>query len=742
MPLAFPVDVRPSLRAALLLIVTVSSPVAAQDAAPAVGPIEALEFADAGGVTTRAVPLDAPLQLDGSLTEPLYETVEPITGFVQNEPLYGQPATERTEVWVSFDDENVYVSVRAWESEPDRMVVNEMRRDNFGILQNENFAVILDTFYDRRSGVLFQINPLGGRMDGQVATEGNYNSDWNPIWRLATGEFAGGWTVEMAVPFKSLSYQAGQSQVWGINFRRINRWKNEVSYLVNPPAGMGNRGISFPSFAATMVGLEAPPSSRTLDIKPYAISDVSTDVPSGVSNDVGGDVGLDVRYALTQNLSADFTWNTDFAQVEADEQQVNLTRFSLFFPEKREFFLENTNAFTFGPGGNLVPFFSRRIGLSAAGTPVPVLVGARTSGRAVNNLNVGVLAMRTDSVGTVTPANNYVVGRARRNFLTNSWVGGLGTHRDSTIAGDYNNVYGGDAHFQFFADRLEFDGYVLRSDTPDRDRLGENLARRFQTGWRGDELSVSAEYNAVQPNFNPEVGFVRRGDMSHYNGDVSWAPRLEHPTIQNLNFGTTVDYYTRASIGSIETRVVEATAGVRFNNNGSTNFTATRTFDRLFEPFPIRSTIPIPAGDYEYASYAANVNIGNGRQITGNTTVTWGEFWNGHTKALSGAIGWRPEYHFSFDANYSRNHVTLPNGAFTTNLIGTRFLYAFTPRAFFNAFLQYNADTRQVSANIRFNITYRPLSDMYLVYNHTRDGARQQTTGRSFVIKLTRMVDF
>jgi hypothetical protein len=209
MSLVFLADVRPHLLAALLLIVSVSSPVAAQDGVPS-ALSQAVTRDEAGGVTTRAVSLTEPLQLDGNLTEPLYETVAPITDFVQNEPLYGQPATERTEVWLSFDDENVYVSVRAWESEPDRMVVNELRRDNFGILQNENFAVILDTFYDRRTGVMFQFNPLGGRMDGQVASEGNYNSDWNPIYQLATGVFDGGWTAELALPFKSLSSAAAR----------------------------------------------------------------------------------------------------------------------------------------------------------------------------------------------------------------------------------------------------------------------------------------------------------------------------------------------------------------------------------------------------------------------------------------------------------------------------------------------------------------------------------------------------
>jgi hypothetical protein len=568
--------------------------------------------------------------------------------------------------------------------------------------------------------------------------------DWDAVWDVKTRRTEEGWIAEFVIPFKSLRFSGAASQEWGLQLvRRIVRLNDESTWTPLPTRFSAART----NMAGTLRGLENISPGRNLKVKPYILGQITqariggelrTTESFGRWDDFGK--GFDVKYSLTPSLTLDTTYRTDFAQVEADQQQVNLTRFSLFFPEKREFFLENTNVFSFGPGGNLVPFFSRRIGLSAAGTPVPVLAGARTSGRVANNLNVGVLAMRTDSVGTATPANNYFVGRARRNLLTNSWIGALGTHRDSTISGDDNRVYGGDAHFQLLADRLEFDGYVLRSDTPGvSDR---NLARRFQAGWRDEELTASVEHNAVQPNFNPEVGFVRRGDMSQYAGELSWAPRLEHPTIQNLNFGAIVDYYTRASIGSIETRVQEATAGVRFNNSGSTNFTATRTFERLFEPFEIRNDIAIPAGDHEYSSYAAGVNIGNSRKVTGNANLTWGEFWNGHAKAVSGAIGWRPEYHFSFDANYSRNHVTLPAGEFTTNLIGTRFLYAFTPRAFFNAFLQYNADTRQVSSNIRFNITYRPLSDVFLVYNDTRDTALRQTTGRSFAIKLTRMVDF
>ena len=233
-----------------------------------------------------------------------------------------------------------------------RPSVNEMRRDNINVVQNELFAFAFDTFYDRRNGVLFNVNPIGGRMDGQVTNE-EFNGDWNPVWRVVTGRFDGGWTVEAALPFKSLRYRPGREQLWGFNVLRINRWKNEVSFLTRVPAAKGaGRGIMMMSAGATVFGLEAPAGSRNLEVKPYAISDLTTDrtATPTISNDPGAAVGVDVKYGITQNLTADFTYNTDFAQVEADEQQVNLTRFSWFFPEKREFFLEPYAGDRYGSG--------------------------------------------------------------------------------------------------------------------------------------------------------------------------------------------------------------------------------------------------------------------------------------------------------------------------------------------------------------------------------------------------------
>ena len=391
---------------------------------PAPPPPGVITRDDEGRATVRAVRLTAPLRVDGRLDEAIYGALPPIGDFIQQEPLEGPPATEKTEVWLLFDDEALYVSFRLWESRPDNLVANEMRRDSNNIFQNDHVAFLIDPFYDRRNGIEFAINPLGGRWDGQISNESAFSADWNPIWDVKVGRFDGGWTVETAIPFKSLRYRPGRAQIWGFNARRTNRTKNETSFLTRIPRAMGQTGLFRASLAATMVGLEVPQGSRNIEVKPYAVSSVQTDQTSvpRVRNDPSADIGVDVRYGLTQNLSADFTYNTDFAQVEADEQQVNLTRFSLFFPEKREFFLENQGVFGFGgqganaSGDTPVMFYSRRIGFDQ-GLAIPIEAGGRMTGRA-GRYSMGMLNITSNDDRQVgLGRTNFSVARLRRDIL-------------------------------------------------------------------------------------------------------------------------------------------------------------------------------------------------------------------------------------------------------------------------------------------------------------------------------------
>jgi hypothetical protein len=497
------------------------------------------------------------------------------------------------------------------------------------------------------------------------------------------------------------------------------------------------------ALAGTLRGLEGIRQGRNLKIKPFVIGGGTQLHATGRTLSTGDfDGGFDAKYSLTPSMTFDATYRTDFAQVEADQQQVNLTRFNLFFPEKRDFFLENSGIFTFGSGtnrnaGNLVPFFSRRIGLSSTGSPIPIVGGGRVSGQ-VDRYEVGVLSMRTEG-SAATPASNYLVGRVKRNILSTSWIGAIVTDRESSVPNDYNRVYGPDVHLQFY-DRLEVDSFLLRSDTPGRS--GENTARTLMAAWRDDELTAVAEYNAVEANFNPEVGFVRRGDMSQYSGEVAWRPQLRRSdTIRNVGVTGSVDYYNGGD-GRIETRTQELTLSTQFENNGSISVGVNDTFDRLVEAFPIRSSAIVPVGDYQYRRYSANVNSGNGRRIGASGNVSWGDFWDGESTSIGGGLELRPNHHLNVDLSYSRNDVTLASGSFTTGLVGARVLYGFTPRVFLNAFVQYNADTGQVSSNVRFNFTHRPLSDLYIVYNDRRDTASGQLIERALIVKVTNLLTF
>jgi hypothetical protein len=687
-----------------------------------------------------AVRISEPITLDGRLEEPGWRTASPATDFIQQSPYPGEPATQRTEVRFLYDEANLYIGVTCFQSADAPLVIGDITQDfNFG--QSDALNVILDTLHDRRSGFMFMTNPGGARRDGQTFNDGGGgNIDWDGVWDVKTGRFADGWIAEFQIPFKTVRFSSSPSQEWGFNITRAVRRLNEQSHWAPVPIRFSPTRVSL---AGTIRGFDGLRQGRNFNVKPFIAAGASqlrvagrmeTTRSLGRLGDYDG--GFDTKYSITPSLTLDTTFRTDFAQVEADTQQVNLTRFNLFFPEKRDFFLENSGIFSFGPGGNLLPFFSRRIGLSDAGTPIPILGGGRVSGQ-IDKYDVGFLAMKTESVGAV-PSNDYLVARVKRNVLRTSWIGALVTNRNSGTS-DFNRVYGVDGRFQFY-DRLEVDSYLLASDTPELS--GRRLARRFQTAWRDDEFSIGGQYNEVQTNFNPEVGFIRRRDNAQYQADAAWQPQFrDNDTIRNLNFSTSIDYYKGVSSGQIETRVQDATMGIEFDSGANANFTISNTFDRLLTDDRIQG-IRLDPGDYHYLGYSASYSSNSSRNISGNGSVDWGEFWDGDRRSWSGGISVKPDYHLNVSVNYSRNRIALHNGTATTNLVGARVVYGFSPRSFFNAFLQYNSATREVSTNVRFNIMYKPLSDVYIVYNDRRDTALGQPQERAFIVKVTRLLTF
>ena len=705
-----------------------------------------------GKATIRATRVATPLRIDGQLDESLYGSVTPVSDFIQVEPNDGAPATQKTELWVAFDQTNVYVSFRVWESRPDRMIVNEMRRDSTqNILQNEAVAFILDTYYDRRNGVLFHINAIGGRLDGQVTDERQYNSDWNPIWDYATGRFDGGWTLEAAVPFKSLRYRPGREQVWGLNARRINRWKNEISYVTRVPNALGIRGIFQVSAAATLVGIEAPPGARSLELKPYAISDLTTDATASpaIRNDVGGDAGLDVKYGVTQNLTADFTYNTDFAQVEADEEQVNLTRFSLFFPEKREFFLENQGLFQFGGvtgrfgGDTPILFFSRRIGLDS-GREIGIQAGGRLTGR-VGAFSVGALNIRTDEdAGSNTPSTNFSVLRIKRDVLRRSSIGGIFTRRSVALNGaGSNETYGIDGTFAFF-NNFAINTYWARTRTEGAST--DDTSCRMDLNYNGDRYGVELERLRVGENFNPEMGFLRRDDLRKSFAQFRFSPRpASIASIRKFSWIGSLTYIEDGP-GRLETRESRGEAGIEFENSDSLNVSYTDTYEFLKQPFPIAPGVSIPVGGYSFGTLGVRFTMGQQRRSSGILSFQQGSFFGGDKTTIGYSRG-RVEIspRLAIEPSVSMNRVTLPVGSFTTNLLSSRLTYTLTPKMFVSGLVQYNSSRHSVAANVRFRWEYRPGSELFIVYNDTRDteglGFPDLET-RSFVVKINRLFRF
>jgi hypothetical protein len=721
-----------------------------------------------GGVTMRAVRLETPLAVDGQLDEEIYRTTPSATAFIQQEPHEGQTATEQTEAWIFFDGRNLYVAARCWDSRPEWLVATEMRRDHFNIYQNDNFTVILDTFYDRRSGVFFQVNPLSALRDQEVNNERDNNNDWNTVWTARAATFDRGWTVEIVIPFKSLRYRHSGPQVWSVNLRRLVRWKNEHSFLSGVPASYGPRAIYKLSSAATLVGVETPARSMNLEVKPFAISSVTTNLTAATPfrNRFGRDAGVDVKYGLTRGLIADLTYNTDFAQVEEDEQQVNLTRFSLFFPEKREFFLEGQGIFAFGgaelrtgPGGasaqslirtsspSLAPilFFSRRIGLSAAGE-VPIIVGGRVTGRA-GGFTLGALDIQTnDAPAASAVSTNFSVLRVRRDVLRRSTIGLIATRRAPTAAGtDSNTAIGVDGRFAFFQD-LTFNGYYAATRTGRLTAFSrESASYRAQMEYAADRYGLEIERLAVGRQFNPETGFLRRAAFTRTFGKARFSPRpASIAAIRKLSWEASLDYITDPR-GTLETRETTGSFRVDFERGDQLLVDYTQNFELVRLPFPLTTTIDVPAGPYAFQNVRGQLQLGPQRRIEGLVTLGRGSFYGGdRTEA-----GYRGRLELSsrvaIEPGLSVNWIDLPQVQVTTRLVSARTIVAMNPRLFVSSFLQFNSTTESLSSSVRLKWEYKPLSDLFIVYS---DGYNTDMPGparlenRTFAVKVTRLLRF
>ena len=726
---------------------------------------------EGGQATMRAIRLLAGIEVDGRLDEPVYDAVAPVSDFIQQLPDEGAPATERTDAWVMFDDENFYVAGRCWDSAPPgEWVATEMRRDAFNMLNNDLFGFLIDTFYDRRNALLFYANPLGGFVDQALTNEGNPNRDWNPVWDVKTGRFDGGWTIEMVVPFKSLRYRPAREQVWGIQLRRTVMRKNEWAYLTLIPisaAGFGGRGGVFRvSAAGTLVGLEAPPAGNNLEVKPYAIGGLTAaaDPNAGPARRVEGDgkLGVDLKYGVTQNLTADFTVNTDFAQVEVDEQQVNLTRFNLFFPEKREFFLEGRGIFDFARGsfrtarslrrgsvlgGGDAPtlFYSRRIGLQDR-QAVPILGGGRLTGK-IGAFDVGALNIQTgDQTVSGARGTNFTVLRVKRDLLRRSSIGGLVTNRSLALSGDGSNqTYGVDATFSFF-DSVNLLGYYARTRTADVSVRDASYQARFDYG--ADRYGLEVDHLLVEDDFRPEVGFVRRDNFRRTSVSGRFSPRPRSiESVRQFVLEASHDYFLTADTGFLETRQNQIAFQTELENSDQFGVRLSDSFELLQEPFsPLGSHVTIPVGGYGFTDVRLTYALGPQRLLNGRVELAAGGYFDGDITSLDlsrGRVDLLPQ--LAVEPGVSFNWIDLPGGSFRTDLLRARVNYTFSPRMFFSGLLQYNSANRTLGTNLRLRWEYSPGSELFVVYTEEQntdplrpdryDGLRNH----GFVVKLTRL---
>jgi hypothetical protein len=552
-----------------------------------------------------------------------------------------------------------------------------------------------------------------------------------------------------------LRYQPGASQVWGFNMRRVVRWKNEESHSVPVPPSLGaKRGLIQVSLSAPLVGIEAPPGGKNVELRPYGITSLTTDrlaVPA-TSNKGSADAGLDVKYGVTQNLTADFTFNTDFAQVEVDEQQVNLTRFSLFFPEKRPFFLEGQGIFNFGVGaganvgGGDVPtlFFSRQIGLSR-GQEVPIIAGGRLTGK-VGDYTVGALNIQTDEeprAGAV--ATNFTVVRLKRDIFRRSAIGVLYADRSRALTADgRNRTYGADGAFSFFND-LNLNAYAARTETPGLS--GPDLSYRGQFNYAGDRYGLVLERLVIDEQFNPEVGFVRRPDIRKWTGTARFSPRPRTvKTLRKYLLEGTGNYYEN-HLGILESREWVGTFGLDLNNGDNVRVSGVDTYEFLARPFRIDPTVTIPVGAYSFQTASVRYTLGAQRRFAATLGLDQGSFYDGDKTTVSlsgGRLGVTNQ--IQVQPGISLNWVDLPFGSFTAQQIQTRVVYTLTPRTFVSALVQYNSTTDAVSTNLRLRWEYTPGSELFVVYTDERDTAMRQgypdVKNAALVVKATRLFRF
>jgi hypothetical protein len=714
----------------------------------------------------NAVRTDVAPDVDGQLNEPLWNSAPVIVGFVQHEPLEGQPPTEHTEIRIVYDATAVYVGARMLDSDPRAIRFGENRRDA-GLQNADALLLVLDTFHDRQNAYVFGTTAAGIEYDGQVTKDGQgglsqgvrriqagagagggFNLNWDGSWDVATFIDDEGWYAEFRIPFATLRYAGSGPQQWGLNISRTIRRSNEEVFW----APIGRQHTLYRvSEAGTLQGIEAP-VRRSVRVTPYMLSSVQRDFELATEADWTGEFGADAKIGLTPGLNLDLTYNTDFAQVEADEQQVNLTRFSLFFPEKRPFFLENAGLFAVGiPRAGtdlgLDLFYSRRIGIGEGGQPIPIIGGGRLTGT-VGGVSVGLLSLQTDEVNdaaigmnnyAATGMNNYSVGRFLKELPNRSQIGAMVISRLNTDStGDYNLTYSVDGRLGI-GENINIDGHVARTETPGLN--GREHAIGLTGAYLTRDWNITMQYREVGEDFNPEVGFVPRSNYRVIIGrvqrnirvpSIGWIRELQ-PHIVAREW--------RGFDGFEQTRYIHIDNAIAMQNGGYLSTVVNIRREGLQRPFEIAEDIFVPAATYDFAEFLLRFNTDASAPLSLTSEATVGSFFSGDRRSATATITNRIGSTWTAALIVNYNDVDLPEGNFERTLVGLKAAYAFTPRVYLQALIQYDNQRDDIFANMRFGWLNTAGTGLFLVYNEVqRTVSPTGPRDRVFIVKYNRQI--
>jgi hypothetical protein len=703
--------------------------------------------------------------IDGRLNDEAW-TLAPAQGnFVQREPVYGTAATEKTEFRILYDDKTLYVGVWVWDSDPSGIMGSEMKRDA-GLNKGDQLKLTIDTFHDHRNAFYFSTNPLGAYKDANTVENGRtINYDWNAVWDNKTSIDDKGWYIEIAIPLSQLRFRTtiGES-TWGINLCRILFRKNEESYWVPFPREWGPSGFARVSNSGVLQGLSNLRSRRRIEFVPYLLPSTSRDYVASPDFDTDAKYGGDLKIGLTNDLIADFTYHTDFAQVEADQEVVNLTRFSLFFPEKRQFFTEAAGVFDFGKAGTssggdasasdpglLALYYSRRIGL-VEGQQVPITGGGRVTGRA-GPYTIGVLNIATEEE---TLANrhvdnaNFTVIRVKRNVLANSSIGAIVLNSADGIS-DYNRAVGFDGGF-VLGQHVTITGAMGKTFSPgpaggEQGSALDTIAGVADFAWKSDRFYYGAQYQDVGERFNAEMGYIPRLDIRATLLRAGWTPRPRIKGVRQVLINSELEYFENHS-GRVDSRMQAASIQLQRQDTSGAFASVTNQFDNLPVPFTTAGAT-LPAGPYSWTTSTVSYSSDRTKRVFGSVGGDFGGYYNGDRQAARANLSIQIGKTLLFEPNFTHNRVTLAGRPlYTSNVLNFRASHSFSPDFYLKGFVQYNDDRKTASFNFLWWYHYKPGSDLYVVYNQGWDtdlpltsrevlAASSRVRSRSLAIKMT-----